>query len=178
MHRTRNAAYGQPYRGFESLPLRHPAPIPKLWVATHFKPEGRGIYPEAPWSVGRPRRMWRLAEPSPRPMRGGRCRNWEANCDVSSQANALRVLAFVCDRRCRGISKQASDPGERGDADLAFSQCVKGEQAMRQKLMGEWSTFAPADKATCVGSERGGLPSYTDLVTCLEMARDARQMNK
>ena len=22
MHRTRNAAYGQPYRGFESLPLR------------------------------------------------------------------------------------------------------------------------------------------------------------
>jgi hypothetical protein len=23
MHRTRNAAYGQPYRGFESLPLRH-----------------------------------------------------------------------------------------------------------------------------------------------------------
>src|SRR5882762_6126310 len=26
MHRTRNAAYGQPYRGFESLPLRHPSP--------------------------------------------------------------------------------------------------------------------------------------------------------
>jgi hypothetical protein len=27
MHRTRNAAYGQPYRGFESLPLRHPTPL-------------------------------------------------------------------------------------------------------------------------------------------------------
>src|SRR5690242_1790523 len=27
MHRTRNAAYGQPYRGFESLPLRHPTPM-------------------------------------------------------------------------------------------------------------------------------------------------------
>ena len=27
MHRTRNAAYGQPYRGFESLPLRHYAEI-------------------------------------------------------------------------------------------------------------------------------------------------------
>src|ERR1700758_2026743 len=26
-HRTRNAAYGQPYRGFESLPLRHPTPL-------------------------------------------------------------------------------------------------------------------------------------------------------
>jgi hypothetical protein len=27
MHRTRNAAYGQPYRGFESLPLRQPSPL-------------------------------------------------------------------------------------------------------------------------------------------------------
>ena len=49
---------------------------------------------------------------------------------------------------------------------------------MRQKLIGEWSTFGPADKATCVGSERGGLASYTDLATCLEMARDARHLNK
>jgi hypothetical protein len=79
---------------------------------------------------------------------------------------------------CRGIARQASDPGERGDTDLAFSQCVEGEQAMRQKLKGEWSTFVPADKANCIGSEHGGLASYTDLVTCLEMARDARQMNK
>src|SRR5580704_838181 len=30
MHRTRNAAYGQPYRGFESLPLRQPNKINHL----------------------------------------------------------------------------------------------------------------------------------------------------
>jgi hypothetical protein len=30
MHRTRNAAYGQPYRGFESLPLRQPNKISVL----------------------------------------------------------------------------------------------------------------------------------------------------
>jgi hypothetical protein len=36
--------------------------------------------------------------------------------------------------------------------------------------------FAAADKASCVGEEKlGPLPSYTDLVTCLEMARDARK---
>ena len=97
---------------------------------------------------------------------------------VGGFAYADDVPDLNVDPVCRGISRQASDPGERGDTDLAFSQCVKGEQAMRQKLMGEWSTFAPVDKATCVESERGGLPSYTDLVTCLEMARDARQMNK
>jgi hypothetical protein len=38
--------------------------------------------------------------------------------------------------------------------------------------------LCPADKANCIGSEKGGLASYTDLVTCLEMARDARKLNK
>jgi len=36
----------------------------------------------------------------------------------------------------------------------------------------------PAEKTNCIGSESGGLASYTDLVTCLEMARDARQFNQ
>jgi len=93
-------------------------------------------------------------------------------------ARADDVPDLNVDPVCRGIAQQASGPGERGGPDLAFSQCVKSEQAMRQKLMGEWSTFAPADRANCVGSERGALASYTDLVTCLEMARDARQLNK
>ena len=88
------------------------------------------------------------------------------------------VPALDIDPVCRGIAQQASTPGERGGPDLAFSQCIKSEQAMRQKLSDEWSTFAPADKTNCIGSERGGMASYTDLVTCLEMARDARQMNR
>jgi hypothetical protein len=78
---------------------------------------------------------------------------------------------------CRGIAQQAKDPGEKGGPDLAFSQCVKSENAMREKLSREWSTFGPTDKAHCVGNEKGGYASYTDLITCLEMARDARKMN-
>ena len=54
---------------------------------------------------------------------------------------------------------------------------VKSEQAMRQKLNKEWGSFAPVDKSHCVGNEKGGYASYTDLITCLEMARDARKMN-
>jgi hypothetical protein len=65
----------------------------------------------------------------------------------------------------------------KGGPDLAFAQCVKSEQAMRQKLVNEWPTFKPAEKANCIGSEKAGYASYTDLVTCLEMARDARKMN-
>jgi hypothetical protein len=88
------------------------------------------------------------------------------------------VPALDVDPVCRGIAQQAATPGERGGPDLAFSQCVQSEQTVRQQLVGEWSTFMPAEKATCVGSEQSALPSYTGLISCLEMARDARQLNK
>ena len=40
------------------------------------------------------------------------------------------------------------------------------------------SSFTSNEKTNCVGEETSAsLPSYTDLVTCLEMARDARQLN-
>ena len=78
---------------------------------------------------------------------------------------------------CHGIAQQAANPSETGDPDLAFAQCVKSEQSMRQKLTGEWSSFAPTDKTNCIASEMGGMVSYTDLVSCLEMARDARKLN-
>jgi hypothetical protein len=40
------------------------------------------------------------------------------------------------------------------------------------------STFLPTEKSNCIGAETGGMASYTDLVSCLEMARDARQLNQ
>ena len=79
---------------------------------------------------------------------------------------------------CHGIAQQAANPTEKGDPDLSFANCVKSEQAMRQKLVGEWATFSSSEKTNCIGSEMGGLASYTDLVSCLEMARDARQLNQ
>ena len=95
---------------------------------------------------------------------------------ANSAAQADDVPELNVDPVCRGIAQQAKDPGERGGPDLAFSQCVKSEQAVRQKLIGEWSTFKPAEKQLS-GSVNGGYASYTDLITCLEMARDARKMN-
>jgi hypothetical protein len=97
---------------------------------------------------------------------------------TSFAAFADDVPELNIDPVCRGIAQQAKGPGERGGPDLAFSQCVKSEQAMREKLGKEWPTFAPTDKAHCIGSENGGYASYTDLITCLEMARDARKMNE
>jgi hypothetical protein len=97
---------------------------------------------------------------------------------ASVPARADDVPQLNVDPVCRGIAKQSAGPGEKGAPDLGFSQCVQSEQAMRQKLAGEWSTFTASEKSNCVGEETSvPLPSYTDLITCLEMARDARQLN-
>ncbi len=49
---------------------------------------------------------------------------------------------------------------------------------VRGKLVKRWPTFSAPDKANCIGeTNAGGLPSYTDLLTCLQMARAASKMN-
>jgi hypothetical protein len=78
---------------------------------------------------------------------------------------------------CHGITEQ-SDLQE-GFRDVTFDQCIKAEQEDRQTMIKEWSTFSAADKAHCIAeATMGGESSYTDLITCLEMARDVRRMTK
>ena len=44
-------------------------------------------------------------------------------------------------------------------------------------MKNEWSTFSASDKKHCIAeATMGGESSYTELVTCLEMARDVRKL--
>ena len=79
---------------------------------------------------------------------------------------------------CRGIAMQAANPTEKGGPDLSFKECVNSERAVRDELAKIWSTFAAPDKGHCVRlATQGGEPSYTELITCLEMARDVRALS-
>jgi hypothetical protein len=51
--------------------------------------------------------------------------------------------------------------------------CLAKEQRTREELDKNWSTFPAADRIGCVKSLTFS-PSYTELVTCLEMRRDVR----
>jgi hypothetical protein len=94
----------------------------------------------------------------------------------SAQSDDVPVLNMQA--VCHGIAQQASTPSEKGGPDLAFSQCLGSENATHERLENEWSTFLASEKANCIGEQTGApLPSYTDLVTCLEMAKDARKLN-
>jgi hypothetical protein len=57
--------------------------------------------------------------------------------------------------------------------------CMDDERAARDQLTKEWEQFASADKAHCLRlSTLGGEPSYADLLTCLELQRDARTLRE
>ena len=95
-----------------------------------------------------------------------------------SRATADDVPVLDVKPVCRGIADQSAEPGERGGPDLAFDQCVQSEQQVRQDLIKEWPTFSADDRGHCVReATMGGEASYTDLITCLEMARDVKELN-
>ena len=79
---------------------------------------------------------------------------------------------------CRGIAAQAMNPSEKGGPDLKFNDCVDSEELVRKELAKTWSTFAPTDRGHCFReATMGGESSYTELITCLEMARDVRKLH-
>jgi len=76
---------------------------------------------------------------------------------------------------CRGIASQSSL--EVGLHQTGFEQCVQSEQTVREQVKKEWSTFSTSDKSHCVAlAKTGGESSYTELLTCMEMARDVRKL--
>ncbi len=51
--------------------------------------------------------------------------------------------------------------------------CIESEEATREKLKTIWGEFSAKDKLGCIVTAKiGGSPSYTELITCLEMIRD------
>jgi hypothetical protein len=79
---------------------------------------------------------------------------------------------------CQGIAQQGGVSFHDTDIAVEKKNCLDSEKAIREELVKEWSSFAPSDKLACTNeSKMGGESSYTELLTCLEMARDVRTMN-
>ena len=58
-----------------------------------------------------------------------------------------------------------------------MDSCMKDERSAQSALSGSWTKFAKGDRAACTQQATVvGLPSYVGLLTCLQMARDARKL--
>ena len=55
--------------------------------------------------------------------------------------------------------------------------CLADETAAQDTLKQNWSKYSAADKSQCVGmAQTGGPASYVELLSCLEIMRDARNI--
>jgi hypothetical protein len=53
--------------------------------------------------------------------------------------------------------------------------CLNDEKSAREDLVKNWSSFSADDKTHCLSMvSTGGGPSYVELLSCLEMSRDAK----
>jgi hypothetical protein len=81
------------------------------------------------------------------------------------------VPTFDVTPSCRtGVSE-----GVRND----IQTCLDSEKNAREQLVKQWNDFPPTDRTLCTqASSMGGSPTYTELITCLEMQRDVRVLNQ
>lgn len=89
---------------------------------------------------------------------------------VSAAAAQSSVPTLNLGMTCRPLDK--NDFSIQVDTD----RCLKSEREARDKLAGEWTQHSAADRNLCTQTARmGGLESYVQLLTCLELQQDARR---
>jgi len=89
----------------------------------------------------------------------------------SSARGRSAVPAFDLKKSCRATEDAALSLGRSVEA------CISSEEAAREKLQERWAEFPGAKRTECVGVSRiGGLPSYIEVLTCLELAQDLERI--
>jgi len=84
-------------------------------------------------------------------------------------AAADTVPSFDIRPSCQGAAETA---GSRGP-----EACRNTEISARDQLAQEWNTFSAADRDRCVSlTTMTRMPSYVQVLVCLEMTRDARNL--
>jgi hypothetical protein len=89
-----------------------------------------------------------------------------------------RVPTLDVDPVCTGIAQQGGVTFHDSAIGQEKKDCLDSEHAIREELVKQWSSFNGSDKTHCTNeATMGGESSYTELLTCLEMARDVRAMH-
>jgi hypothetical protein len=65
-----------------------------------------------------------------------------------------------------------------GGSTAILDRCSRDEAAALQQLRTEWPRFAGSDRTSCLAeATSAGFASYVELIICLEMARDTRDIS-
>ena len=94
------------------------------------------------------------------------------------------LLAWVGTAAAQGVptidvgpSCRAAAAGNAAPQDV--DSCRRSEETARESLVKQWGSFPAADRTGCYKLTTTGTPgTYSELLTCLEMRRDARNLQK
>jgi hypothetical protein len=76
---------------------------------------------------------------------------------------------------------QSCEAAARGSVVLGRDKkaCLADETTAQDTLKQNWSKYTASDKNECIGMvTTGGPPSYVELLSCIEILRDARNIRK
>jgi hypothetical protein len=87
-------------------------------------------------------------------------------------AAADRIPNFNVEPVCREVAGRAYA--------LDYKEtCLREEREARNQLINMWGAFPAPDRTYCVQlASLGGVPSYVELLTCLDMAQEARRVRE
>ena len=84
-----------------------------------------------------------------------------------------KVPAFDVAVSCRAAASAGLSVSQ------SYQSCMNDERSARDELARDWATFAAADRSRCTAESSGdGLPSYVELLVCLQLSRDAARMRR
>jgi hypothetical protein len=86
-------------------------------------------------------------------------------------AVADRVPNIDVKKTCRS---SATVTGTLTQSDI--NACIEDEQSAHDQLVKEWTQFSGTVKGQCVQASNAYLPSYIEMLTCLELAKQARSL--
>jgi hypothetical protein len=90
-------------------------------------------------------------------------------------AGADQVPTLNIDASCRAAARI----GDRLSLDASLRQCLADENSAREQLARQWTQFSSALRQRCVATtETDGNPSYVEVLVCLQMGRDAAQIDR
>jgi hypothetical protein len=96
---------------------------------------------------------------------------------ITLVATGDRVPQLDVEPVCKGIAEQGGVTFRDPAVPQEKKNCIESELTVREELVKQWSSFSTDDRTHCINeTTMGGESSYTELLTCLEMARDVRAM--
>ena len=76
-------------------------------------------------------------------------------------------------KTCRAAASVMGAP-TKNDIDT----CIADEQDAHDQIVKDWAQFPAVAKVRCVRASTEYLPSYVEMITCLQMTKDAKDLSE